>query len=1589
MQTFRRGGSVALATFDDGAAAGCAACSYLEFEPPGAAGRRRLAASAATYALDVEVACVGGGSSCSWTFAYVLVYPPPPPAPPGPGPLLVRCLPAELPLAPYSLAAAQAAQGLLVAQLRAYAETPPASRPASGVVAQLWVGAQNVTAVLTFLERVVNTSYAANVRWWDACVERNAVAKVAITSLDQTRLTADSPEGVAALVSVVAAAVSGAAVPPLAGTQLDAVAALDMAASAGPSLVPDAAQCLTSSLSDLVAYALLSNNYALLPVIPPVLEHAANSQSAQMAQAAMPGRESSAVATTSPYIQTFVQADPRAAAAAAAVDADVQPWGVPAGQQIKPSSCMCSGCDYAKLRTRSVSWFNLSTLLLGAGSSPVVAQYFALDFDPYVAQFGFRMSVDGAATATYDSTGVSRMRLVDASTLQPVPLAELATPIAFEMPRVAGTGGGSDAQGRCGFWNAAAATYDTSGTATLPDPRPAAHDVAFADAPATPDDAALALAWSITGPLLANCTLALLDCAAPPTQRLRIQWAGEWGEYPHDVIYLDPWHPLDHPAVACPGAAAGSNLLAGGNVSAARLTATGAPPRLRVYYGAGCELWKPGNAANCSWDAVAQSFTGGGCVSGAVGEREQCLTRHLTDFTSARVPQISVCSVSDLASLTPADIWSKLRLLFYVVLAMFLAMNVGAAVGFFIDTAERRSVLARLRDARVGFAELPDGAMTWTCVQKQLMQDVQTPTGSAWELCAIFGMPFVRLRAALPEEFFVGSVGQAVGRRNLSLRGLADTKERNIEAMQQLMRDLGGCCTSAAAAAPRRRIPGMDDAESPTYAERDMEMQSYGLKRESAADAASALALRAPQQQKLPRRAGSPRRRALAQEAESDGARFVGSALVLAFLANANVMPSVELKRVRDVTTAHFAGVSLRGTDQSFGRLTALFAVLLSPGNLSSEAGWLLKARLWRLIFLQRADGGWDLTESLAFAVEAHAGERHKVPVSKAWRAVASFVRFIVPFLLDMDGELEDESEFDDTASQASIKRSSRAAKAPCGAKAASAGGVDDCPLTFSASAIAASIPDELLSLNNAVKPPQPSSRDGAQPVRSTHSGEPSSRQQPAPSRSASRDDSESAPQSRSAAAGHGARETAPLPPEQAWPALWPGERDDFWNLAPNTNPGLIEAYPVPGVTDSASSDRPWRPWSAVPVLTGGLQHLTVVDEQWLPPPPPVAVPRRAHSAPAGRPPVPVERIWATVIALSVLERLDISWLVDEERTVVDAGREWLDAQGRADHRVRRLLRSKMLQRHAERTIKRWQAVLSYHIGLVRGENVISAYNALKHFQRASMKVMLALMTQHPVLATFLDTEAVLKRWQRWMVLVTLLLTSLLTAIWFYSSRASSCCAEVRAILNLAGSVCAEGALCRGVDADCADLLAQFADVQGPYWYSDGPGETSSEHMYLDDYGAWSFALLLSRAVLTRAFCTQSATPSPTTRTSRTSSSWASSAPPWRGPCAGSCSDCSRRPTSATTTCSTRGWWRPAGCWSRRCSVPRRTAAGTSPASTPPRRWCAGWRATRATRRPDTPPRLRRSTAPPARSRPSRSRRLRRPARSTSTVATR
>ena len=281
------------------------------------------------------------------------------------------------------------------------------------------------------------------------------------------------------------------------------------------------------------------------------------------------------------------------------------------------------------------------------------------------------------------------------------------------------------------------------------------------------------------------------------------------------------------------------------------------------------------------------------------------------------------------------------------------------------------------------------------------------------------------------------------------------------------------------------------------------------------------------------------------------------------------------------------------------------------------------------------------------------------------------------------------------------------------------------------------------------------------------------------------------------------------------------------------------------------------------------------------------------------------ERIWATVLSLAVMEAMDVCWLVDDEaepeRTVVDAAREWLEARAEEDERIKELLESGELQKDAKRAIRDWKRIMEASVSQLRKNDVLNRFTALTHLQRASGRVIKSLMTDHgcvqqraafsssagahvsprSTFATFLDADGYIMRWQRWMILVTIVMSTLLVSIWFYSSRGTQCCQEVRALLDAgAGKVC--GATpppappmspfmpplppapftppgvdvvtsdatispsgcppvgpCLGFTGGCNDIPEQFIDLAGCYVYGD-PG-AEEEHEFLDEYVCHAF----------------------------------------------------------------------------------------------------------------------------------------------------
>ena len=568
-----------------------------------------------------------------------------------------------------------------------------------------------------------------------------------------------------------------------------------------------------------------------------------------------------------------------------------------------------------------------------------------------------------------------------------------------------------------------------------------------------------------------------------------------------------------------------------------------------------------------------------------------------------------------------------------------------------MDLGEKRKTLAALQSPECGFQALPGGVWTWTCEQDPLTEAVQAPRGSAFALSAVMGLPFVRLRAALPEDYFAGGVGQALGRRaGLSARGLRDAHDENVAAMKQLAAGFS-CC--APAAKPQKQIPAFVAAK---YGGSDPEDNSPNYQAMLPRQRGVVGPILLPKSRRAPSRDEMPTPPRLGKPAIADArptpSQLVGTALVLAFCANAKTLSVVELARRTAAASAFFDGLTVPGTMHGFDDLLARFKVLLAPGNLSSRGDWLEKARLWRLILLQQPDGSWRMTDSIAFAFEAHAGKRPKhVPKRSK--------------LLDLIGLFTGDAELDDvidaalTDSDADDSDDSSGSEDGAGFKKSY-----DCPLTFSAMAMRKRLPRELVAVN--------ARYDAAK---------------------AEADAREKAARRAAEAAAREARRTARRAEELAAAAARKPEPQPALPFATGSLGAFFSALPaLPFAAAESAPAQPPPPTrlrppaaAAISTNTGGESDSRDMHRR-------DRLPRR----------VPVERIWSTALALSVLEESDSSWLADDEadpeRTVVDFGRAFLAQQARESRRVRRLLRSGVLVEAAEKARKDWTRITEAHV---------------------------------------------------------------------------------------------------------------------------------------------------------------------------------------------------------------------------------------------------------------------------------------------------
>ncbi len=391
-----------------------------------------------------------------------------------------------------------------------------------------------------------------------------------------------------------------------------------------------------------------------------------------------------------------------------------------------------------------------------------------------------------------------------------------------------------------------------------------------------------------------------------------------------------------------------------------------------------------------------------------------------------------------MTALTPGDLIAMLKTLFIVVISLFGTMVIGAAIGFVLDRAERAQVVHRLTQEDAGFRTTADGVWLWRFALDDLSDELAPPVGSAVRISAIIGMPYARLRAALPDELVLSTMADALGRRySFSVRGW----DASLDDQSTRLRRMSTSFPKAARFKLFSRIIDSGTKNgSPKALNDDINEETT-----------------TPNTPRTPfARSPTATRRADAAQVE----RFeelVGTALVLAFLQVTQLMPVLEIESRAAAAAVYFDGLTTPA-GWGFTHTRTTFITLVSPNVLNTRNKWLRRARLWKLILSQNTEGFWDASDSVAFALEARSvQEMRNLPstlIERAAQCVRGFFESV--------GQDEDLDENDVEQGVDSALDSNAGARVRENDELDAAHTVHDCPLTNTAHAILASLPSVL-----------------------------------------------------------------------------------------------------------------------------------------------------------------------------------------------------------------------------------------------------------------------------------------------------------------------------------------------------------------------------------------------------------------------------------------------------------------------------------------------------------------------------------------------
>ena len=416
-------------------------------------------------------------------------------------------------------------------------------------------GAYSETSAVTTLALV--SSIAGMLNQLSSPLSSNATAAADIranllTVISSASTNVSTPEALASAAGAVNALVSNLLQISASGAAT-ALSVLQFISTGGPSLNVTINQAavvsVAQALSSIASAALTPNGVVSSAVLQNVSDITSSLASSLLAALTTPG--AAPVTVFSPLIQISVALDTSG----------------PGSRLFSESlSAPGSASSFAPMPADIFGDMDIQT--------PVSTLFFSLAFDPHTQDFG-EVPEPGTTTLAFSTAAGEKN------------ISGLGTPIRFTLPLVPLADG---LKAQCQFWNKTTSSYSTSGCVSLPNPLPRGHKATWKSDFYATSDAAMADAWSISGPLVSRCSFEVLDCTLNTTR----------------AVYPNPARPFDFPAVRCNASISTEPLLA--------------------ISGSACALIQADNAFGCFWNNSKHAFEGAGCV--ASGEPVQCACRH-------------------------------------------------------------------------------------------------------------------------------------------------------------------------------------------------------------------------------------------------------------------------------------------------------------------------------------------------------------------------------------------------------------------------------------------------------------------------------------------------------------------------------------------------------------------------------------------------------------------------------------------------------------------------------------------------------------------------------------------------------------------------------------------------------------------------------------------------------------------------------------------------------------------------------------------------------------------------------------------------